>query len=98
MIGTFAALSNARRIVVQDDYAYVADASDGLKIFWLTAPDRPVQIYGETQRPVTDIQVVGDYLYAVGADGLRILNIGNRYRPLGDQPHDAIWQSLKILN
>lgn len=81
-VGVFDALSNGRRIVIQDDYAYIADASDGLKIFWLTAPDRPVQIYGESAHPVADLQVVGNLLYAVGSDGLRILDVGNRYHPL----------------
>ncbi|HEC23999.1 MAG TPA: hypothetical protein ENI95_13885, partial [Chloroflexi bacterium] len=45
-VGLYAPLHRGRRLTIRDDYAYIADAAGGLKIIWLAAPDRPVQVYG----------------------------------------------------
>lgn len=82
VIGVHAPLRDARRVAVQDEFAYVADAADGVKILYLAAPDRPVQIYGETGQPAYDVLIDGDLLYVAAAGGLRILDAGSRYRPL----------------
>ncbi|HEC23426.1 MAG TPA: hypothetical protein ENI95_10980, partial [Chloroflexi bacterium] len=81
-VGLYAPLHRGRRLTIRDDYAYIADAAGGLKIIWLAAPDRPVQVYGEADRPAYDVQVEGDVAYVAEAGGLRILDVGNRYRPL----------------
>ncbi len=81
LVGTYAALQDGRRIAVQGDTTYVADATDGLKVFWMAAPDRPVQVYGELNRPVFDLRVDGTLAYVVGLDGLHILDISSRYQP-----------------
>lgn len=82
IVGFYAPLRNGRRIFVRDEFAYVADASDGLKILWLAAPDRLVQIYGEVDRPAYDLWIEETEIYVAGVDGLRIIDAGNRYRPL----------------
>ncbi|NDJ54008.1 MAG: hypothetical protein GYB68_13125, partial [Chloroflexi bacterium] len=81
VLGRFAPLHAGARIQVEDDYAYVADRQDGLKIFWLAAIDRPLQVYGEAGQPVRDILVDEGQLYAVGQDGLRILDVNNPANP-----------------
>lgn len=82
VIGVYAPLKGGRRMVIAGDYAYVADEVDGLKIIWLAAPDRPVQVYGEKDHPARGILLDGETLYLAGPDGLRILDVRNRYRPL----------------
>ncbi len=81
-LSVYAPLGDGRRMVVRDGYIFVADAADGLKIFWLGAPDRPVMVYGEADRPAYDIQLDGNTAYLTGADGLRVLDVSSRYRPL----------------
>ncbi len=82
LIGTYDPLREGQRAVVQGEFAYVADSRSGLKILWRAAPDRLVQVYGESHHSTRDLWVEGDLAYVVGSDGLRILNVGNRYRPL----------------
>ena len=82
IIGTYTPLNQGRRMVVQGEFAYIADSADGLKIIWLAAPDRPVQVYGESDRPTTALWLDADTAYLVGPDSLRILDVSNRYRPL----------------
>lgn len=82
ILGLYAPLRDGRRMVIDQDFAYIADAADGLKIVWLAAPDRPLQVYGEADRPAADLWIDGTIAYVVGAGGLRILDVGNRYRPL----------------
>ena len=82
VVGTYAPLREGRRVLADDEYLYMADAVDGLKVLWRAAPDRPVQIYGEAGRPAYDLWLEGDHLFLVGADGFRILDISSRFRPL----------------
>jgi hypothetical protein len=82
IIGTYTPLNQGRRIVIQDDFAYIADTADGLKIIWLAAPDRPVQVYGESDQPATTLWLEANIAYVAGPDSLRILDVGDRYRPL----------------
>lgn len=82
LIGIFDPLREGRRIIAQGEFVYVADVRSGLKILWRAAPDRLVQVYGESRHPARDLWVEGDLAYVVGSEGLRILNVGNRYRPL----------------
>ncbi|MBN1313347.1 MAG: hypothetical protein JXB30_18215 [Anaerolineae bacterium] len=82
VVGRHAPLRDGRRIFIRDEFAYVADAADGLKILWLAAPDRLVQLYGEADRPAYDLWIEEDVVYVVGEDGLRIFDVGSRYRPL----------------
>ncbi|MBN1121679.1 MAG: hypothetical protein JXJ17_11425 [Anaerolineae bacterium] len=81
-VGIYSPLHEGRRVVVGGSYAYIADARDGLKIMWLTAPDRPIQIYGEADRPAYDLWLEGDLVYLVGQEGLRIIDVSNRFQPL----------------
>lgn len=81
VVGVYSPLRSGRRIAADDQYLYVADASDGLKILRLAASDHPVQVYGETDHPAQDLWLDGDRLYVVGADGLRILDLTDRVHP-----------------
>lgn len=81
VIGVHAPLADGQRIIVDGDYAYIADGKDGLKIIWLAAPDRPVQIYGEHDRPAFALALEGERLYAAGGNELRLYDVSNRYRP-----------------
>ena len=82
IVGTYAPLRAGRNIIVDGEHAYVADEVDGIKILWLAAPDRPVQVYGEHDRPALDIAIDGEMAYVIGPGGLRILDVSNRYHPL----------------
>jgi len=81
-VGVYAPLSDGRRIVVDGEYAYIADAQDGLKILWLTSVDRPVQTFGEVGRPALDLATLNGFTYVAGMDSLRIYDTRNRFRPL----------------
>jgi len=82
VIGQFAPLVDGRQMVIEGGYIYIADARDGLKILWLAAPDRPLQVFGEADRPALDVAVAGDTLYLAGQDGLRILDVSDHQHPL----------------
>lgn len=82
IVGTYAPLSDGRRMVIEDEYAYIADAAHGLKILWLTAFDRPVQTFGEVNRSLTALTVADGFVYAAGENTFRIYDARNRFRPL----------------
>ena len=81
-VGIYAPLRDGHRIAASGDYLYVADARDGLKIFWLPEGDQPVQIYGEVDHPALDLQLDGTLLYLLGPNGLRLLDVGSPLRPV----------------
>jgi hypothetical protein len=81
-VGVYSPLHEGRRVAVGGNYAYIADAQDGLKIMWLTAPDRPIQIYGEVDRSAADLWYENDLVYLVGEEGLRIIDVSSRFQPL----------------
>lgn len=97
-VGIYAPLRAGRRIAAAGDYLYVADARDGLKIFWLAERDHPVQIYGEVDRPALDLQLDGNLLYLLGPDGLRLLDVGSPLRPvqISSMPLPGTPQSFDI--
>ncbi len=80
-VGQFAGLKDARQILAQDGYLYIADGRDGLKILWLAAPDRPVQVYGEADHPASAVQGADGLAYVAGPDGLRIVDVSSPTRP-----------------
>lgn len=82
LVGRYAPLVDGRRVVVGGDYLYVADATDGLKVFQLAAVDRPVQVYGEVGQPAMSLWLDGDELFVAGEDSLRVLDVGTPGRPL----------------
>lgn len=87
-LGQFSGLREGRRFTIQDEYLYVADAQDGLRIFWLAAPDRPLQIYAESGLGASDVALDGALAVTAGPDGLRALDVSDPYRPreLGRAP------------
>ena len=80
-IGAYAPLSEGERIIIADEYAYVADRRDGLKIMWLPSRERLIQVYSDIDQPAHDLAVTGDFAYVVGDDHLRIMNASDRRRP-----------------
>ncbi|MCC6905931.1 MAG: hypothetical protein IT326_08825, partial [Anaerolineae bacterium] len=82
VLGRFDALADAQDVIVRDEVLYVADGRDGLKIFWLAAPDRPLQTAGERGSPAVSLALEADNAVIVGPDGLRILDIRDRYAPV----------------
>lgn len=81
VVGEYTPLKSGQRIVIEGEYAYIADSGSGLKIMWMTAPDRPVQVFGETDTPAFDVAIVDDLAYVAGVEGLRILDVSSHYRP-----------------
>jgi len=71
VLGVYSPLRAGRRIVANGDYLYVADAVDGLKVLRLVSTEHPVQVYGETGRPVLDLLLDGDTLYLAGRPARR---------------------------
>jgi hypothetical protein len=80
--GVYSPLQDGRQMVIENEYVYIADAVDGLKIIWLAAPDRPIQIYGESGQPSMGIALFGDIALLVGPGHLRILDVANHFRPV----------------
>lgn len=82
MVSQYSPLHDGHSIVITGDYIYVADAEDGLKILWLAAFDRPLQIYSEKANPAVAVAVDQGLAFIAGTDGLRIVDIGNPYIPI----------------
>lgn len=82
LVGRYAPLVDARRVAVGNEYLFIADATDGLKVFRLADVDRPVQVYGEVDQPAMSLWLSGDELFVAGGDGLRVLDVSTPARPL----------------
>jgi hypothetical protein len=82
ILGLYAPLRQGRRIAIEGDYAYIADAAEGLKILWLADPLAPLQTFGEFGQSASAVLVKGDTVYLAGAGGVRIFDVSNRFQPV----------------
>ncbi len=77
-----ATLTAPWRVLVENDYAYVADGSAGMRVFDVSA-DTPVEI-GSYNTPGTAYDVTLDGTYAIvsdGTSGIRILDVSTPSSP-----------------
>lgn len=82
VVDGYAPMSGARRVVLDGQYAYVADVHSGLKIFYITNYESVIQVYGETEREAYDIVVSDRYIFvAAGDEGVRVLDGLRPYAP-----------------
>ena len=84
-------LRNPHCVAIQFRYAFVTD-DDGLKVFNITDPDRPVPVSGGTVRLQNPgrLYVARTYAYvANGPEGLAIIDVENPERPRLDQMFNA---------
>jgi hypothetical protein len=82
-IGYCATPGYAYQVVVNGNYAYVADYYSGLQIIDVTNPTVPVEVGSfDSTGSARDLQVIGNYAYiANGESGLQILDISNYSNP-----------------
>lgn len=91
----------ARDVVVQGDFAYVADDHQGLLIVDISEPTAPV-LRGAWQDPVNPgyplgVAVSGDHAFLVGADaGLHVINIANPVNPVGVAWYDTAGYAFDV--
>ena len=84
-------LRNPHCVAIQFRYAFVTD-DDGLKVFNITDPDRPVPVSGGVVRLQNPgrLYVARTYAYvANGPEGLAIIDVENPERPRLDQMFNA---------
>jgi hypothetical protein len=71
-------IGGANRVAVAGNYAYVANCSDGLRIYDISIPARPINVGYATHQFVSaeDIAVAGNYAYlADAANGFWIYSL-----------------------
>lgn len=90
-LGGFALTSEAKNIVVQGSYAYVAAGADGLVILNISDPERPVRAGSyDTAGTANDVAVSNGYAYvADGMKGLAIINVSNPASPVWTAGYDT---------
>lgn len=71
-------------VAVSGKYVYLANQSDGLRIYEVSDPTNPVNIaHTNNPGPAEDVVVVGNYAYLANAgDGLRIYDVSNPTNPI----------------
>ena len=78
------AVERSRGVVIEGDYAYIADGNNGLKILDVKNPSIPqvVGFYDNQTGFASDLSVSGNYAYiADGFDGLKVVDITNPATP-----------------
>lgn len=70
-------------VIINGNYAYVADNEAGLRIINISNPNNPIETgYYDTGANASSVVVMGNYAYlADGWDGLRIINISDPVNP-----------------
>ncbi|MBZ0264865.1 hypothetical protein K8I28_09360, partial [bacterium] len=69
-------LDDGRDIVVQGDFAYIANWEGGVRIFDVSDPADPLQVgIWIPEHKIYRLDVQDEFVYAVGQDGLVILNV-----------------------
>jgi hypothetical protein len=83
------ALNCPRAVQVQFRYAFVCDA-DGLKLFDVTDPCRPLPVSEAKLAAANNVYVARTYAYVAGGpDGLIVIDVENPERPFIDQVFNA---------
>lgn len=68
-------------LTISADYLYLVDRDVGLRIFSLDDPAQPTEVAQyQTEHGLTNLVVVDDYAYGLGA-GLHIIDISDRLKP-----------------
>jgi hypothetical protein len=75
----------ARDVAVAGDRAYVADGASGLRVIDVSNPALPVRlgsiaIARYAWRYASDVELVGDLVYATGYPELSVIDFGPEYR------------------
>lgn len=80
-----------RDVILQGDYAYLANGINGLRIVNISQPDNPVDAgFIDTPGDAYGIAINGNYAYvADGANGLRIINVSNPAAPTEEGFYDT---------
>ena len=74
--------SRANEIVVDGDYAYIADWYDGLKVINIATPSSPSLVGSLDTNNAMGIDKVGNYVYiADGSEGLKIIDVSTPSSP-----------------
>ena len=83
LLGGVSTIGGARKVVINGNYAYVADSFSGLAIIDISDPTNPgVPTYMDTTGEALGVSVRGDYAYvADGASGLHVIDISDVSSP-----------------
>ena len=83
LLGGVSTVGGAKKVVINGNYAYVADSFSGLAIIDISDPTNPgVPTYMETTGEALGVSVRGDYAYvADGASGLHVIDISDVSSP-----------------
>jgi hypothetical protein len=90
-VGVLDTPSEAFGVVLEGDYAYIADYTAGFRVLNITDPTNPTfaGVY-DTPGAATDVVVAGDYAYvADGVSGLRVVNITDPTNPTSVGVYDT---------
>ncbi|MFH0790104.1 MAG: PKD domain-containing protein [Candidatus Omnitrophota bacterium] len=85
-------------VSVAGDYAYVADAANGLEIINIKQPDNPI-LTGSCDTPgeASGVYISGNYVYiADGSKGLQVIDITNPDRPVLAGGYDTLGDASAI--
>lgn len=73
---------DAQKIVIQGNYLYLSDGTNGLKIFDITNPRMPLLLGSRDTTDADGLFVSGNYAYVADhAAGLRIIDVSNKSNP-----------------
>jgi 6-phosphogluconolactonase (cycloisomerase 2 family) len=73
---------SASKVVVEGNYAYIADGSGGVQVIDITDPTSPAAVGSmPTAGDANELVIAGDYLYATDGDGLIVADISDPTNP-----------------
>lgn len=80
-LGRYAPPTQARRVLYRNNYAYLVDAGDGLKVLDMRSQAQPLLVWSESGRPAHDLIMAGTALALSGAGGIRFYDLADPARP-----------------
>jgi len=97
-VGHYDTGGNAWEVYVKDNYAFVADGSDGLRVIDISNPAAPGEVgYVDTPGDAQGVYVNGNYAYVADYTmGLRIIDVSNPSSPTEIGFHDTPGYAYKV--
>lgn len=82
-VGSISTSNPSLNVDISGNYAYIADnGANAVRVIDVSNPASPTQVSTYSMSSAYDVQVVGNYAYAVGwGSGLRVVNISNPASP-----------------
>ena len=91
-------LTDGKDVFATDGYAYVADGSEGLKIFDVSNINAVDPPFVDTPGTAVQVAVSGEYAYVADVEGgLRIINISDPSNPQEEEPYNETLMSANSV-